>query len=362
MSEPLLESVSVTPPLQGRRARKRLFFLLALLLLVTLSLVAAWFLGILRQANPRMGKALKPEMVLTHPEVDEASGLVQSRTDPNVLWLHNDSGDRPRIFAITPQGDMILPPEQANNGMVTTPPPPDSQQRLYPGISVGNASLVDWEDVAVHGNRLFLAEMGNNLNQRQNLGVYELEEPDPRKVDAVQAKAFYPIRYPDQTEFPPTDGWNFDCEAMFWWGGHLYFVSKTRPAFRVYVQGEHAALYRLDSWHTDQPNVLTRVDQVDGLGGWVTAADANQEGRFIALLIESPVQSVWVFERPLQGDRFFSAATSVRRLVFHDGGQLESLAFFRRDDGEDDILLLNEQREIFRLPLDSIPELKGQRK
>lgn len=353
---------SDTPPPSPHKgtSRRRTRFLLSLLLLAALGLAAAWFLGLLREANPRIGRALEPEFRLTHPEVDEASGLTQSRTDPNVLWLHNDSGDRPRIFAITPAGDMLLPAEQANTGMVTAVPGPG--QTLYPGIAVSQASLVDWEEIAADGNRLFLAEMGNNLNQRQDLGVYELEEPDPRKVDTVQAKAFYPIRYPEQTEFPPTDAWDYDCEAMFWWGGHLYFVSKTRPAFRLYVQGEHASLYRLDSWHTDKPNVLTRVDDVSGLGGWVTAADANREGRYIALLIESPVQSVWVFERPLQGDHFFSAATSVRRLVFHNGGQLESLAFLRRDDGEDDILLLNEQREVFRLPLSTIPELKGQRK
>ena len=34
------------------------------------------------------------------PTVTEASGMAISRTQPGVLWLHNDSGDKARIYAM----------------------------------------------------------------------------------------------------------------------------------------------------------------------------------------------------------------------------------------------------------------------
>jgi hypothetical protein len=37
---------------------------------------------------------------ITAPTIDEASGLAVSRLNDNILWVHNDSGDTARIFAI----------------------------------------------------------------------------------------------------------------------------------------------------------------------------------------------------------------------------------------------------------------------
>src|SRR4051794_35074519 len=38
------------------------------------------------------------------PEATELSGLVASRRRAGVLWTHNDSGDRPRLFALASDG------------------------------------------------------------------------------------------------------------------------------------------------------------------------------------------------------------------------------------------------------------------
>lgn len=322
-----------------------------------LAVGGAWFLGIVRAPKPKLGGRLEVAARVVHPEIAEPSGLVQSQTRPEVLWVHNDSGDRPRLFAITPQGEVIIPETLARQGQVAHPPGPT--ESLYQGIAVTGARLIDWEDIAAHGGRLFIADTGNNLNRRQDLGVYVVPEPDPRVAESVPVEAFIPVRYPDQTGYPPSDRWAFDCEAIFWWGEHLYFVSKTRPAYRIYVQGSEAALYRLESLQPDRVNLLTLVDQVGELGGWVTAADVSGDGRYLAVLIESPVQSVWLYERPRQGDRFFSQASSVRRWLFHDAGQLESLAFHRAVGSDrEEILLLNEQGELFRLSLEQFELVK----
>lgn len=326
-----------------RRSRRRLPWGVVSL---ALAIGGAWFLGVIRGPNLEHGPRLQATARLQPLAIAEVSGAVQSQRDPNLLWLHNDSGDQPRLFAVDLEGRPVRP--AASSGL-----PPEQD----PGLPVRGAHLVDWEDIALHQGRLFVGEVGNNLSWRRDLGIYEVSEPDPGRDREAQVRVFYPLRYPDQDRFPPYDRWDFDCEAIFWWEGAIYLVTKSRPAFRLYVQGDRAALYRLDTWHTDQVNVLTEVDRIDGLEGWVTAADASPDGRYVALLMESPGQGIWLFERPQQGDRFFSQPSSVRRALFHGGGQLEALAFVQRPEQPLELLLLNEAREIFRVSLDDFQEV-----
>ena len=67
--------------------------------------------------------------------------------------------------------------------------------------------------------------------------------------------------------------------------------------------------------------------------------------------MESPQQSIWLFERPESGDRWFSRSARVERYKFYDGGQLESLAFVG-DEGSEALVMLNEERQMFRVELD----------
>lgn len=307
----------------------------ALLLLSFLALLLLLgFLGFFNKRENRVGEALKPTLQLEHSEMEELSGLVASQQHPGVLWAHNDSGNAPVLFALSTDGEVLVPD----------------------GLPVEEATLKDWEAIARWKDTLYITEMGNNLNASRQLGIYELEEPNPAEVSSVKPKRFLKVRYPDQTGFPPTDVWEFDCEAAFCWQGKLYFITKNRPAFRLFVQAGSANLYRLDLDKLSEDNVLERVDRVEQLGGWVTAADMSSDGRWLALVTESPTQSLWLFERPLEGDKFFSRAQSVKRFPFWDGGQLESLTF-AEFEGEDVLVMVNEEREFFRIPLDKFEEV-----
>ena len=39
--------------------------------------------------------------------IDEASGLVASRKNPGVFWVHNDSGDAARVYALSREGKLL---------------------------------------------------------------------------------------------------------------------------------------------------------------------------------------------------------------------------------------------------------------
>lgn len=99
------------------------------------------------------------------PELGEASGLAASRRQPDVLWTHNDSGDVPRLFALSTAGELIAT------------------------FAVTGAEAVDWEEVGIgpgasaDRDALYIADTGDNLEARRHVVVYRVPEPT---VDATQ--------------------------------------------------------------------------------------------------------------------------------------------------------------------------------
>ncbi len=283
---------------------------------------------------------LTPIARVEHPPIDEMSGIAKSRTYEGVFWVHNDSGDRPRIFAIRLDGSVVCPaPSQSDSDAHA-----QSTPLAYEGIQIEGATHIDWEDIAIDGDTLYIADMGNNFNTRRDLTLYVLKEPNPTTTTKTPILKRIPVAYPDQTEFPPKDRWHFDCEALFVYQGKLYVLTKHRPAGQPNTAEPSTTLYRLDSEHTDRVNLLVKVDSHPNLGGWVTAAAMSPDERTLAVLCQAPEQSVWLFERPEAGDQFLSKGKA-RQIKFQNGKQCEAIEWLDAHH----VLIANEQREIFKL-------------
>lgn len=91
--------------------------------------------------------------------IDEASGLASSQLAVDALWMHNDSGDRPRLYAVNSQTGALL-----NT------------------VLLNDAEATDWEDMASYRLRdqawLLIGDIGDNRARRQHLTLYGLPEPD----------------------------------------------------------------------------------------------------------------------------------------------------------------------------------------
>lgn len=258
--------------------------------------------------------------------MSEISGIVQSKQVSNRFWVHNDSGDKARIFAIQRDGTVIGSKD---------------------GIVIEGAKNKDWEDIAYGDNKIWISDLGNNANSRKDLGVYVVEDFEPLGATTVKPIKFLPIRYPDQTAFPPTQR-HFDSEAIFVFNGKLHVLTKHRmPTGPLPETG--TKLYRLDTEFTDKPNVLTKIDSREGLKGWVTAADVSPDGRWLAVLTHFPMASVWVFDTKGVGSKLLSKP--VRWVAMTNAKQCEAICF----DGPSHLIMTNEQREIFRIRLDQVP-------
>ncbi|MFQ5823313.1 MAG: hypothetical protein ACE5JB_04590 [bacterium] len=245
---------------------------------------------------------------ITEKAINECSGIVKSRQFENVFWTHNDSGDTPRIFAITAKGELI-------------------QQVWIPA-----AKNVDWEDIAVDDSgHIIIGDIGNNQNKRKDLTIYVVEEPNPYETNFAKVVKRIPFQFPDQKQFPNPFNLNFDCEATFWANGNLYVLTKHRSDRKT-------TLYRFGPLVNHKRQTLTKISEFN-IGGMVTAADVSLDGKKLLLLC---YEYIYLFEKPKDSDNYL--AGKFKRILL-EGRQSEGITFDNTY-----ILFTNEQKEIYRLP------------
>jgi hypothetical protein len=316
----------------------------------TLTALGILLLGLLvpemGEAQPTDGATLEHVGRVTHPPVDEMSGIVRSPQFENVWWVHNDSGDEPRLFAVDSTGTVPLAPWRRDAYAVgaaldTTDRP------AWPGLHLGAAAHVDYEDIAVEDSTLYLADIGNNGNARRDLGIYVIREPYyyARRTRLIK---HIPVAYPDQDTFPATD-WHFDAESIFVDDGTLYLLTKHRTGQDVTALEPGTKLYRLDSEHPHEVNILTLMDRHQSLP-IPTAASLSPSGNRLAVLCD---EGVWLFSRPEEGDRWLSTEPRRIELTPERLRQAEGITW----DDPHTLRITNEQRDVFVLSLeqDQVP-------
>ena len=132
---------------------------------------------------PKYAQPVKAGTV-THAAINEASGMVASRRTPGVLWVHNDSGDSARLFAV------------------------DQKGKLLGTYKLSGAGAYDYEDMAAGPGPkpgvayLYVGDIGDNGKVRSTVKVYRVEEPTvsagsaPVTVD-LSGVATLTLKYPD---------------------------------------------------------------------------------------------------------------------------------------------------------------------
>lgn len=208
----------------------------------------------------------------------ETSGIVKSDLYDGIYWIHNDSGDTPRLIPIGRDGKIAQSYRYITNE----------------GQFIGDAVNMDWEEIMKddQGN-LIVADYGNNCNCRRYLVFYFIRETDPvQRNNRVFKKVFF--RYPDQKQFSTEgDDYNFDSEGAFFAHGKIYVLSKNRS-------NTYTKLYRLDTANPQEVNTLTLLDTFD-IKGKVTGADISKDGKTLVVLTYS---GVWLFKAKNKDDYF----------------------------------------------------------
>ena len=279
---------------------------------------------------------------VTFEPIGEMSGIVRNPLDDS-FWVHNDSGDDPRLFALDAAGRVQIPASLAGkyHGEEAA-----AGKAPWPGVQIENAVNRDWEDSTSDGVNLYIADLGNNRNLRRDLGIYVLPWESLGDTRTAAAARFIPVHYPEQAGFPPLER-HFDNESLFFADGSLYAITKHRQPMPLQQAQPGANLYRLDSQSESVSNALTLIDHHPDLT-FATAAELSPDGETLAVLSYT---AIWLFERPEIGDAWLSASSRRLPLDGDAARQVEAMTWL---DGET-LVITNEQRDWFEVRLTQFP-------
>ncbi len=186
-------------------------------------------------------------------EIDEASGLAASRINHNMLWTHNDSGDKSRIFLISDKAQHI--------------------GEFY----LKDAKLRDAEDIAVGPgpkvgeSYIFLGDIGDNSASKDIKQIYVFPEPDidGRQLpitDTIEGYDVIHFQYPDR---------NRDAET-------LMVDPLTRNIYIVSKREINVVMYRINYPYTLNDTITAEKIGVLPLS-IITGGDISPEGNEVLL-------------------------------------------------------------------------------
>lgn len=194
------------------------------------------------------------DLSLGNGKLSRVSGLVASRKQPGVFWMHDDMVAGAYLFAVNANGDIL-------------------QQYLL------NTSRVDWEDIALGPggglDYIYIGDFGDDSAVRQDCRILRVPEPTvPVSRTPVQPLA------PEEFWFTYPGGAQ-DCEALLIdrETGTPYLVEKTSGPPRV-----HRFPMPLSSnWNAASPVVLQELTTSGTFDGAITGGDASRDSRRIVL-------------------------------------------------------------------------------
>lgn len=201
--------------------------------------------------------------IVQSPLIQEASGIVASRKNPGVLWVHNDSGDAARVFAL------------------------DTKGRLLGTCPIRGARARDWEDIAVgpgpdpNQQYLYIGDIGDNGARYSSVRIYRVLEPE---VDPTKSFSQISLGPAETIELTYPDGPR-DAETLL--------VDPLTQDFYIITKRElFCKVYRAAAPHlTTKSTIMEKVAVLPW--GFAVAGDVSPDGRRV--VVRSPYNaSIWV--------------------------------------------------------------------
>lgn len=210
---------------------------------------------------------------LSNSDIDEASGIASSKINKGILWVHNDSGDKSRIFAISINGEILGE------------------------IKLEGISAFDWEDICigpgpeVNSSYIYIGDIGDNAEIKKVKSILRLKEPIINLSNGYfneKTSEFDKIEfvYPDKIH---------DSEALFIdpISKNLYLISKRTPFAQLYqlpypqsINEVNTAKY-LSTLSIGEARTRSQISRI-------CAADISNDG---AEILVKSYDSVYYFKR-----------------------------------------------------------------
>ena len=200
---------------------------------------------------------------IENSKIDEASGISSSKNNPDLVWMHNDSGDLAKVYGVGLDGSYLGT------------------------IRLKGAIARDWEDMCIgpgpedDTDYLYIGDIGDNFSKFKKKKIHRFIEPI---VNSKQDSPFnIKIKDFDTIVFTYPDG-NRDAEA-------LMVDPNTKDLYILSKRESSVSIYRLPF-----PQSTSRVIEAEKLGNFtvspdksyrrsdqITAADISRDGSKIII-------------------------------------------------------------------------------
>lgn len=200
---------------------------------------------------------------LQNKEMNEISGISASGINEGVYYVHNDSGDTSRFFAITPDGSL-------------------KTTIYFKGDITEELGVHDCEDIAVGSgpvkgkSYVYIGDIGDNAAVRKYITIYRIEEQKAwgNNDSLVRVKNATPLhlKYPDG----PRDAESLMIDPV---EKLIYIVSKRADSVSVYTTPLR--------FKANDTLTLTKQCKLFFNGfkpfKWITAGDISKDGQQVLL-------------------------------------------------------------------------------
>lgn len=239
--------------------------------------------------------------VLQSDQLDELSGVAASKQYPGILYVHNDSGDSSRFFAIHPDGTLLCTYE-------------------FKGIGDKDLGVKDCEDIAIGTGPqqgqvyIYLADIGDNSENRSSVQIYRIPEPAIHQGRINTDADVLTLEYPDG----PKDAETLLMDPL---EKTLYVISKRQDSAAVYSCSS-------DFQDTDKRQLKLCGKlflEGNGIDKWVVSGSITTDGSSILL---KTVSSVYYWKRQNNEPVYITLQRApVKQSAYKSNGQEEAISF-----------------------------------
>ena len=233
------------------------------------------------------------EKVFTFPKTLEENSALQY--DNGFIWTLNDSGGENKIYKVDFKGNIVKE------------------------VALKGVSNIDWEDLAMDKDYIYISETGNNFGNRQDLKIYKIDRKEAENQSEITPQIIT-FDYENRTDFSKTPyNHDFDCEAIFVKDNTIHLLTKEWKSEKTthYVLSNQAGTYKAKWLETlDVQGLITAVDVQ---GNQVKAVQYTRDGEV----------TLWNFTLDKNNFLFNNKVKATYLGNAKALGQIEGLTFFQ---------------------------------
>lgn len=231
----------------------------------------------------------------------EVSGMAASKVYPNTYYVHNDSGDTSRFFAVNQKGEL-------------------KATYYFRGDDISYLGVTDCEDITIGPgpeagkDYIYLADIGDNAAFRSEVHIFRMEEPqsDSGAVQTIASQMFT-LTYPNGAQDAETIMID-PVERL------IYIVSKRQDSVIVYT----APLDLSDKRTIVLREVCKLYFEGKRHDKWIISGGISQDGKQVML---KSTKKVYYWQRKNAEPVYETMQRTPLELPYEQHGQEEAICF-----------------------------------